>query len=111
MNLKQLLIVAVLLTVAAAPALVAHEGHAHKVMGTVSAVHEKHLEVEDTTGKIRSMSLNEKTKILRGTKAAKSSEITVGERVVVLATETRGKTGKASLVANEVRLAAGAPGR
>lgn len=109
MNVKYMLIVAVLLTVGAAPALIAHDGHAHKVMGTVSAVHEKHLEVEDTTGKIRSMTLTEKTKILRGTKAVKSSEITVGERVVVLAIETKDKTGKASLVANEIRLAAGAP--
>lgn len=45
-----------------------------------------------------------------GPTAAQSSEMTVGERVVVLETDTKAKTAKASIVADEVRLAAGAPG-
>jgi hypothetical protein len=31
--------------------VLAHEGHAHKVMGTVSTLYENHLEVKATDGK------------------------------------------------------------
>jgi len=50
--------------------------------------------------------LNEKTKILRGKATVKVEELKPGERVVVTATETKGKDGKATLVATEVRLGA-----
>ena len=80
----------------------AHEGH--KVMGTVATLHENHLEVKATGGKTSMIILNEKTKILRGKAKVKVEEIKVGERVVVTATETKGKDGKATLVATEIRL-------
>jgi hypothetical protein len=86
------------------PYVQAHEGHAHKVMGTVTTLHENHLEVKATDGKSSTITLNEKTKILRGKANAKLDDIKPGERVVVTATETKGKDGKATLVATEVRL-------
>ena len=82
----------------------AHEGHAHKLMGTVTTLHENHLEVKATDGKTSTITLNEKTRILRGKAMVKVEELKAGERVVVTATETTGKDGKATMVATEIRL-------
>jgi translation initiation factor IF-1 len=82
----------------------AHEGHAHKVMGTVSAIHENHLEVKATDGKTATMTITEKTKVVRGKTAIKLADIRTGDRVVVTATETKGKDGKTSLVVNQIQL-------
>lgn len=82
----------------------AHDGP-HKVMGTVATLHENHLEVKATDGKTSTtITLNEKTKILRGKAKVKVGDITPGERVVVTAIETKGKDGKVTMVATEIRL-------
>jgi hypothetical protein len=86
--------------------VLAHEGHAHKVMGTVTTLHENHLEVKATDGKTSTITLNEKTKILRGKAKVKGDDIKPGERVVVTATETKGKDGKTTMIATEVRVGA-----
>ena len=49
------------------PLVSAHEGHDHKIMGTLAAVHETSVDVKATDGKQSTITLNEKTKILRGT--------------------------------------------
>jgi hypothetical protein len=84
----------------------AHPGHPHKVMGTVTTLHDNHLEVKATDGKTWAITLNDKTRILRGKTQATTDTIKAGERVVVTAIETKGKDGKATMVATEVRLAA-----
>jgi len=61
----------------------AHEGHEHKVMGTIERVAKESLEVKDTTGKTVGLVLNDKTVYLRGEKPTTASDIKVGERVVV----------------------------
>jgi hypothetical protein len=86
--------------------VLAHEGHAHKVTGTVSTLHENHLEVKATDGKTSTITLNEKTKILRGKTNVKVDDIKPGERVVVTATETKSKDGKTTMIATEVRVGA-----
>ena len=83
----------------------AHEGHIHKVMGTVTSLHENHLEVKATGGKTSTITLNEKTRILRGKAKVKANDIKAGERIVVTATETKSKDGKPALVATQIRLA------
>lgn len=83
------------------PVVAAHEGHDHKVMGTVSMIHENHLEVKDKDGKTVTVTLNEKTKILRGKQKATKAEIKEGERIVVTYV-SKEKT----FVAREVRLGA-----
>jgi translation initiation factor IF-1 len=99
-----------LVTALAIPGFVlAHEGHAHKVMGTVTVLHENHLEVKATDGKTSTITLNEKTKILRGKARVKLDDIKPGDRVVVTALETKGKDGKATMVATEVRLGVANP--
>lgn len=83
----------------------AHEGHVHKVMGTVSLHHDDHLDVKATDGKTSTIVLNEKTKVLRGKTQVTADDIKTGERVVVSAMETKGKDGKTTMTATEVRLA------
>lgn len=96
-------LIALLFTVFLAPLAYAHDGD-HKVMGTVSTIHENHLEVKATSGKTSTITLNEKTRILRGKTALKAADIKEGDRVVVIATEQKGSDGKATLVAKEIRL-------
>ncbi len=83
-----------LLAVLAFPArLGAHEGHAHKVMGTVKAVHARHVEIETKDGeKVSvSVSMTQETKYLRGKTPAMESDVKVGDRVVVTLMEKEGR--------------------
>lgn len=104
------LVIALMFSVLVTPWALAHEGHVHKVMGTVSTIHENHLEVKGTDGKVAVITLTDKTKILRGKAPAKPADIKSGERIVVIATQTKDKDGKQMLVAKEVRLGATADG-
>jgi hypothetical protein len=107
---KRLVVGAALVAALAIPAYArAHEGHAHKVMGTVALRHENRLEVKAIDGKMTTITLNEKTRILRGKTPIKVDEITLGERIVVTATQTKGKDGTITMVASEIRLGATRP--
>ena len=59
-----------------------------------------------TDGKTWAITLNDKTRILRGKTPVKADGIKAGERVVVTAMETKSKDGKAMMMATEVKLAA-----
>ena len=102
MTRRTLLALAGLLVV---PAFVlAHEGHTHKLMGVVSMIHENHLEVKDTKGKASTFTLDEKTKIKRGTTILKAADIKAGDRVIVLSKQTKDKAGKVTVNVVEVQL-------
>lgn len=93
------------------PAVLAHEGHEHKVMGTVSVVHENHLEVKATAdSKLTTVVLSDKTKILRDKAPVSRESIKVGERVVVTYAQEKDPAGKEILAAREVRLGAAKTG-
>jgi hypothetical protein len=79
---------------ALAPLVAAHPGHGHKVMGVVSTIHENQLVVKDAKDKETTFTLDAKTKITRGKTVLRSSEIKVGDRVVVTYEETKDKDGK-----------------
>lgn len=100
MNRRNVIIgVAGLLTV---PAIVwAHEGHAHKVMGTVVGYDaaKKQLEVKSREGASVVFALGS-AKIVKGAAAATVEELTAGARVVVSYKEQAGVKS-----ATEVRLA------
>jgi len=98
-----ILFASAVLALVAAPAF-AHEGHDHKVMGTVSMMHDTHLEVKGTDGKTTTFTLDANTKVLRGTTMVKKEDLTAGTRVVVTAEEMKDKSGKAMMMAKEVRL-------
>ena len=109
---RRFVVGAVLAAALAVPAFVrAHEGHPHKIMGTVSGRHGNHLDVKATDGKTASVTLNEKTKILRGRTRVDADGIKAGERIVVTAVETKDKGGKTTTIATEVRLPPADPAR
>ena len=93
-----------LLVAAWSPAAWAHEGHDHKVMGVVSAIHENHLEVKDVKGKVTTHTIAATTKISRGKTKLSTGDIKVGDRVVVTTRETKDKAGKAVVTVLSVQL-------
>jgi hypothetical protein len=104
---KKWVVAAALAVALAVPAVGgAHEGHRHKIMGTVSTHRKNQLDVKATDGKTSTITLNEKTRILRGKTKSTADDIRPGERIVVTATETKGTEGNMAMVATEVRLSA-----
>ena len=83
----------------------AHPGHTHKVMGVVSTIHENHLEVKDAKGQASTFTLDSKTRIRRGKSILQLADIKVGDRVIVVTTETKDeKTGKTAVTVTEVQV-------
>jgi hypothetical protein len=83
----------------------AHDGHdhgAHKMMGTVTAVHadKNHVEMTDgKTGKAVDFYVDAKTKIVKGTAAVPLQGLTPGTKVVVSA-----KVDGERMLASEVKV-------
>src|SRR5258706_6332504 len=82
MNKKWIIAVAIAGALIVPTVARAHEGHAHKVMGTVSSVEGNHLMVKTTDGKTVMVMLNAKTAITRGKTKLNIAAVKVGERVV-----------------------------
>src|SRR5436305_15189100 len=68
----------------------AHKGHAHKVMGTVSSIDGKNLMVKTMDGKTVMVMLDAKTKITQGKNKVDLAALKVGDRVVAEGTEDKG---------------------
>jgi hypothetical protein len=68
---------------AAPAAAYAHAGHVHKIMGTVMARDDKHVEVKTPSGEVLSIAVNDKTSVVRARKKVTFSEVQTGLRVVV----------------------------
>ena len=99
--LMQATLLALALIVALAAPTAAHE---EKFMGTVSAIEGVHVHLTTTDKKEVMVMLHDKTKILRGKDTQKAEDIKVGDRIVVITTDGKDKSGKAMLMAKEVRL-------
>jgi hypothetical protein len=82
MNRKWIIAVAIAGALIAPTVARAHEGHAHKVMGTVSSVDGNHIMVKTTDGKTVMVMLDAKTAITRGKLKLDATAVKVGERVV-----------------------------
>lgn len=67
----------------------AHDGHAHKVMGTVSSLQGDQLAVKTTDGKTAMVMLDKKTTITRGTTKLDRTALKSGERVSIDAIEEK----------------------
>ena len=78
--------------------LVAHEGHDHKVMGTVTMAMADHIMVKDTDGKDVTIQVAKSTKV-KAKPAMKVEEIKAGTRVVITAVMQKDK-----MVAKEIQV-------
>ena len=80
--------VLILVLALVAPAM-AHEGHVHKVLGTVESVQARQIDVKSTDGKVVTIVLDAKTAITRGTAKLDAAALKVGERVSVDYTQAK----------------------
>jgi hypothetical protein len=103
MILRICAIFCLLVALGAGPAL-AHEGHAHKVMGTIAAVQDRALDVKSTSGEASRVVLTDKTRITRSGSAVQATDLKAGDRVVVTYEESKGSDGKPVLTATDVRV-------
>lgn len=88
----------------ALPAMaLAHEGHAHKVMGTVTARSADQFEMKTPEGKVVTVKLNPKTTFARGKQKVGGADVKVGERVVVEVASEK------EMIATSVTMAAATP--
>lgn len=83
---------------ASASHALAHEGHDHKVMGTVTMAAPDHVMLKDKTGKEVTIQLTPETKILKDKTPVKIDEVKPGTRVVVTATMDAKNNMKAKIV-------------
>ena len=71
--------------------LLAHEGHEHKVMGTVTMAAADHVMLKDKDGKDVMVKVTKDTKV-KSKPAVKVQDIKVGSRIVVTAVEEKDKS-------------------
>ena len=88
---KLSVVVGVVALLIAAERLSAHEGHLHKVMGTVTEIDATRVQVDTQEGKKLTFLLTPDTKYLKGKKAAAPSDVTAGARVVLSVVQKDGK--------------------
>jgi len=67
------------------PALLAHPGHEHKVLGTVTMAAPDHVMLKDKDGKEHTIQINAATKFTRARKAMSAADMKTGMRVVITA--------------------------
>ena len=79
----------------------AHDGHIHRIMGTVTARDAKHLEVRTPSGEILSIAITAKTTATRSKRRVPLAEVQVGRRVVVDI-----GNGEDPLIAGEIQVGA-----
>ena len=105
------LMLAVIATVAVFPLqALAHEGHDHKVLGTVTMAAADHVMLKDKDDKDVTVYLTRETKVLRDNKPMRVEDITTGLRVVITATTVK-ENGVDKMVAKQVELGAAQPTR
>jgi uncharacterized low-complexity protein len=81
--MKKLMIAAVAALALLIPSIApAHEGHAHKAMGTITSVQGNNVMVKTTEGKSVMVMLDAKTKITQGKTKVEASALKVGDRIV-----------------------------
>jgi hypothetical protein len=69
--------------------VLAHEGHDHKVMGTVTMAASDHVMVKDRDGKAVTVQITKDTKIVRGKEALTAADLKTGLRVVITAQQEK----------------------
>jgi len=82
---RRLLDFFVLSMVLAAGTVVAHEGHEHKILGTVTMAAADHVMLETKGGKEVTVNVTADTKVTKGKEALKAEDLKAGTRIVVTA--------------------------
>ena len=85
--------------------VLAHEGHEHKVMGTVTMAAVDHVMLKDKDGKDVTIKVTKDTKV-KAKPMIRTEQITAGTRVVISAVEEKDKTMTATLIEVGVTAAA-----
>lgn len=93
---SRLLVCAALIAPAGAPVL-AHGGHDHKVMGTVTSTSASQVVVKEKDGKTVTIQVTPETRI-KATPALKAQQIKPGTRVVVTAEVAKDNSMRAKIV-------------
>jgi len=75
----------------------AHEGHDHKIMGTVTMAAPDHVMLKDKDGKDVTVKVTKETKV-RAKTAMKVEDLKAGERVVITATEGKDQSFTAKTI-------------
>jgi hypothetical protein len=65
--------------------VLAHEGHPHKMMGTVTMAAPDHVMMKTTDGKDATVQITSETKIVKGKEPMKVDDLKAGTRVVITA--------------------------
>ena len=92
-------------SIASAPLALAHPGHDHKILGTVTMAAADHVMLKDKDGKDVTVHINADTKVLQARKPMKVEDIKSGMRIVVTAVTVEEK-GADKLVAKTIELGA-----
>ena len=100
------LMLAALTLVAALPLrAMAHEGHDHKVLGTVTMAAADHVMLKDKDNKDVTVDLTREAKVLKDKKPMKVEDIKTGLRVVITAVTVK-ENSVEKMVAKQVELGA-----
>ena len=84
-RLTTVLIALFTLAIISGSVVVAHEGHDHKVMGTITMAAADHVMLKTTEGKDVTIRVTKDTKVIKDKQAMRAQDINVGTRVVITA--------------------------
>ena len=90
-RLSATLLAFAILALGSGVSLLAHEGHEHKVMGTVTMAAADHVMLKDKDGRDVMVKVTKDTKV-KAKPAVKARDIKVGSRIVVTAVEEKDKS-------------------
>jgi len=82
---RRMMLCAMALVAVLGGGVAAHEGHEHRILGTVTMAARDHLMLHDKGGKDVTVQITDTTKVLRDKKPAALADIKAGMRVVVTA--------------------------
>ena len=98
-------LVALFVLALTANAALAHEGHDHKIMGTVTMAAADHVMLKDKDGKDVTVKVTKDTKV-KSKPALRVEEIKAGTRVVITATQAKDQSFTAKTIEVGVATAA-----
>ena len=96
-HLSATLLAFAVLAIGSTAQLLAHEGHEHKVMGTVTMAAADHVMLKDKDGKDVTIKVTKATKV-KAKPMVKVEEIKVGTRIVITAVEEKDKSMTAKII-------------